>query len=83
MLPCNVIVQQRAEGEVEIAAVDPVASMQAIENPELRDVAEQGIWPGRRACWKTFSTLWGLRPTRSSPYPDRSSIRCSLYRPWL
>jgi uncharacterized protein (DUF302 family) len=41
MLPCNVIVQEIAEGKVEIAAVDPVASMQAIENPKLRDVAEQ------------------------------------------
>ncbi|MFC7694762.1 DUF302 domain-containing protein, partial [Paeniroseomonas aquatica] len=31
MLPCNVVVQERAEGRVEIAAIDPVASMQAIE----------------------------------------------------
>ena len=35
MLPCNVIVQERADGAVEVAAVDPVASMQAIENPML------------------------------------------------
>src|SRR4030043_414111 len=41
MLPCNIIVQELPEGKVEVAAVDPVASMQAIENPELRDVAEQ------------------------------------------
>ncbi len=41
MLPCNVIVQEHVEGNVEITAVDPVASMQAIENPKLRDVAEQ------------------------------------------
>lgn len=41
MLPCNVIVQETADGRVEIAAVDPVASMQAIENPELGKVAEQ------------------------------------------
>jgi uncharacterized protein (DUF302 family) len=41
MLPCNVIVQQTAQDTVEVAAVDPVASMQAIENPGLRDVAEQ------------------------------------------
>ena len=32
MLPCNVIVQEMAPGEVEVAAVDPVASMQAVEN---------------------------------------------------
>lgn len=41
MLPCNVIVQQLAEGKVEIAAIDPVASMQAVENPGLRQVAGQ------------------------------------------
>jgi len=35
MLPCNVIVQQSDSGEVEVAAIDPVASMQAISNPEL------------------------------------------------
>ncbi len=39
MLPCNVIVQEIAEGEIEVAAVDPVASMQAIENPGLYDIA--------------------------------------------
>jgi len=41
MLPCNVIVQEHAGGKVEVAAVDPIASMQAIDNPKLRDVAEQ------------------------------------------
>ncbi len=39
MLPCNVVVQETADGRIEIAAVDPVASMQAIDNPQLRDVA--------------------------------------------
>ncbi|MDN3563517.1 DUF302 domain-containing protein [Paeniroseomonas aquatica] len=39
MLPCNVVVQERAEGRVEIAAIDPVASMQAIENPGLTEKA--------------------------------------------
>lgn len=41
MLPCNVIVQEVSEGEVEVAAVDPVASMKAIENPELFNIARQ------------------------------------------
>lgn len=41
MLPCNVVVQERTPGEVEIAAVDPVASMQAIENPFLGRVAAE------------------------------------------
>jgi uncharacterized protein (DUF302 family) len=41
MLPCNVIVQEISEGVVEVAAIDPVASMQAIDNAELGRVAEQ------------------------------------------
>ncbi len=41
MLPCNVIVQELSEGKIEVAAIDPVASMQAVENPKLRDVADQ------------------------------------------
>lgn len=39
MLPCNVIVQQSGSGEVEVAAIDPVASMQAISNPDLARAA--------------------------------------------
>jgi len=41
MLPCNVIVQEISEGQVEVAAVDPVASMKAIENPALLEIAKQ------------------------------------------
>ena len=41
MLPCNVIVQELSEGNVEVAAIDPIASMQAIKNPELQGIAEQ------------------------------------------
>ena len=41
MLPCNVIVQEREPGKIEVSAVDPIASMQAIENPGLKDIAEQ------------------------------------------
>ena len=41
MLPCNVIVQERTPGEIEISAVDPIASMQAIENPELGALAHE------------------------------------------
>ena len=36
MLPCNVIVQDIGEGRTEVAAIDPVASMQAIDNPKLK-----------------------------------------------
>jgi uncharacterized protein (DUF302 family) len=41
MLPCNVIVQEHTEGAVEVSAIDPVASMQAINNPELHDIAQE------------------------------------------
>ena len=41
MLPCNVIVQELPEGKIEVAAVDPVASMQAVENDKLKGVAKQ------------------------------------------
>lgn len=40
MLPCNVIVQEHEDGKVEVSAVDPVASMQAIENEGLGQVAK-------------------------------------------
>lgn len=39
MLPCNVIVQEKEPGEIEVSAVDPAASMQAVENEQLRDIA--------------------------------------------
>ena len=39
MLPCNVVVQEVASGKTEVAAIDPVASMQAIDNPKLREAA--------------------------------------------
>lgn len=39
MLPCNVIVQEKNPGEVEVSAVDPIVSMQAVDNKELNDIA--------------------------------------------
>jgi len=39
MLPCNVIVQTHPDGRVEVSAVDPVASMASIQNPQLGAVA--------------------------------------------
>ncbi len=41
MLPCNVIVQALASGGTEVAAIDPVASMTAIDNPDLKAKAEE------------------------------------------
>ena len=39
MLPCNVVVQETANGRAEVSAIDPVASMQAIDNPDLKGKA--------------------------------------------
>lgn len=39
MLPCNVIVQDIGGGKTEVAAIDPVASMAAVQNPALRQMA--------------------------------------------
>ncbi|MDD3722969.1 MAG: DUF302 domain-containing protein [Lutibacter sp.] len=41
MLPCNVIVQEKEAGKVEVSAVDPAASMQAVENDKLIDIANE------------------------------------------
>ncbi len=40
MLPCNVVVQQTEEGQIEVSVVDPVASMAAVENPEMLEIAK-------------------------------------------
>ena len=39
MLPCNVVVQSWGNNETEVAAIDPVASMQAIDNAGLKKAA--------------------------------------------
>ena len=41
MLPCNVVVQQGHDGAIEVSAVDPIASMQSVENPKLADIANE------------------------------------------
>jgi uncharacterized protein (DUF302 family) len=41
MLPCNVVVQQHDDNRIEVSAVDPVASMSAIDNPGLSGIAQQ------------------------------------------
>ena len=41
MLPCNVIVLEKEDGRIEVAAIDPVASMKAIANPQLQNIADQ------------------------------------------
>lgn len=39
MLPCNVIVQETGDNQVEVAAIDPAVSMMAVENKQLADIA--------------------------------------------
>lgn len=41
LLPCNVVVEENDNGEIEVSAVDPIASMQAAENEELRGIATE------------------------------------------
>jgi uncharacterized protein (DUF302 family) len=41
MLPCNVIVQEKVDGLVEVSAVDPIASMLSIENKDLHGIANE------------------------------------------
>lgn len=41
MLPCNVVVQEHENGEIEVAAINPIASMQAVENSNLGEVATE------------------------------------------
>ena len=56
MLPCNVILQQK-NGITEISAVDPVASMRAIDNPDLSDIAGEV----RASLRQVIDDLSGLR----------------------
>jgi len=41
LVPCNVIVQEKEAGEIEVAAVNPIASMQAVDNGALGEIAEE------------------------------------------
>jgi len=41
MLPCNVVVRRTEEGQIEVAAIDPVASMLAVDNEALGEIAEE------------------------------------------
>lgn len=41
MLPCNVIVQELGANRIEVAAVNPIASMMAIQNPALEGIAKE------------------------------------------
>lgn len=40
MLPCNVIVQEKADGKVQVSAINPMESMKAVSNPNLEEIAK-------------------------------------------
>jgi len=40
LLPCNIVVQESNNGEIEVSAVNPKVSMQSVNNPDLENVAE-------------------------------------------
>ena len=41
MLPCNVVLQEKAANRIEVSVIDPIASMQAVENESLGKTAEE------------------------------------------
>ncbi len=41
MLPCNIVVQEKDDGKIEVAAIDPIASMQAVDNKKLGAIASE------------------------------------------
>ncbi|MCX6170531.1 MAG: DUF302 domain-containing protein [Ignavibacteriales bacterium] len=41
LLPCNVVVQQREDGKIQVSIVNPMESMQAVQNDKLADVAKE------------------------------------------
>lgn len=53
LLPCNVIVRDAGDGQTEVAAIDPVASMDRTGNPELASIAEEVRARLRRAVERT------------------------------
>ena len=40
MLPCNIIVQQLSDNKIEVAAINPIVSMQSVKNKDLMNLAE-------------------------------------------
>ena len=64
MLPCNVVVQSKAGRETEIAAIDPVASMQAVNNPTLIEAA-------REVQKRLFRVIERLEPAEQALLPGQ------------
>ena len=70
MLPCNVVVQETADGRIEVAAIDPVASMMAVENPRLKQAAEQV----REKLQRVVSRLWRLSRLASRHFRSTATV---------
>lgn len=68
MLPCNVILQQK-DGTTEISAVDPVASMQAVDNPALSDIAGE-VRARLRDVINQLAALSGPKDERPVQMPE-------------
>ena len=75
MLPCNVVVQAKSCGETEVAAIDPVASMQAVDNPGLDEAARE--IQGR--LFRMIDRLQGAAYSASA-LPLSSGCLTSVYR---
>lgn len=41
LLPCNVILQEKEKDKINVAAIDPVESMQAVKNDEVKEIAKE------------------------------------------
>src|SRR3546814_12243652 len=79
MLPCNVIVQQSGSDDVEVAAIDPVASMQAITNAGVLKAADTvrekhaGAVAPRQEEGRVGEEGGSTGRTRGSPYHEKKN----------
>jgi len=66
MLPCNVVVQEVGSNQTEIAAIDPVASMQAVDNPRLKQAAERVQALQRKVVEALYRKSWIRLPPKTA-----------------
>jgi uncharacterized protein (DUF302 family) len=57
MLPCNVIVQETEQKKIKVSAIDPIASMQPVENQELKDIAHQ-VQAELKKVWSVYNLMF-------------------------
>jgi len=41
LLPCNIVIQETDDGKIDVSAVNPKSSMQAVNNPDLKNIAQE------------------------------------------